>query len=263
MYNTPRDFRPNTRKIYEDHHKVSVLPDFHVHHKLPVRLGGDHSPENLVALTKDEHVKAHLDLHENYGDPRDLCAAHMIGGFSREAHLIAAGMGGRASQVLKRENNIPNGFQLFSPEKRKAIASKAGRVGAATQIANREGIHTKDQGKRREWARLGAEAVKEQFSCSERQASRGRKGGPKNKGFKWYRDAESKPQKYTPVLQKVESFEAFIKRTGFLKGRGSVVPKGSKFYNNGIKQWMFNPSKHDESYEDFVQINGFIKGRLK
>lgn len=259
----PRGFRPNTRKIYEDHYQVCVLPGFEVHHVLPTRLGGSHGPENLVPVTRDEHVQAHLDLWVEHGDTRDLCAAYMISGRSKEAHLIACSMGGKRSQEIKRERGDLNGFQLFDKDKRAHIARIAGRKGGMTQVAKRLGIHTDDAELRSEWARMGALAVRDVFSESERQASRGRRGGVKNSGAKWYLDADQKPQKYTAKMQEAESFDAFIARTGFTPGRGKSNLKGSRFYNNGERQWMFDPAKHEVSFENFLKQYGYYEGRLK
>lgn len=259
----PREFRPNTRKIYEECYQVCVLPAFEVHHVLPVRLGGSHEPDNLIPVTRGEHVQAHLDLWVEHGDPRDLCAAYMISGRDREAHLIACSMGGKRSQKVKRERGDLNGFQLFDRDKRVEIARIAGRRGGMTQVVKRLGIHTDNAELRSEWARMGALAVREVFSESERQASRGRRGGVKNRGAKWYLDAEGKPQKYTENMQKAESFDAFLARTGFKPGRGESNLKGSSFYNDGESQWMFNPENHEVSFEDFVKSHGFNRGRLK
>lgn len=242
---------------------MCVLPQFEVHHILPVRLGGTHAVANLMPVTRAEHVQAHLDLFVAHGDPRDLCAAHMIAGRDREAHLVACAMGGVASQRAKRARGIANGFQLFSRTKRRRVAAAAGRVGGAMQVLNRMGIHVDDAAQRSAWARLGAEAVKERFTRPAAQAARGRKGGARNAGSRWYRDANAKPQKYTAAMQTKESFELFLHRTGFETGKGRSISKGSRFYNNGVEQWMFDPAKHDTSFEVFLQKNDFKKGRLK
>lgn len=261
-HSSPQDYRPNTRKLYEDFHQVCVLPVFEIHHVLPVRLGGTHDVSNLIPVTRDEHVQAHFDLWVEYGDPRDLCAAYMISGRNKEAHLVACAMGGTASQIKKRATGMLNGFQQFDKKKRIRVASNAGKIGGAAQVLKRLGIHVDDAAQRSAWARMGAEAVKKQFSQPEVQASRGRRGGLKNKGAKWYRDAQGQAQAYTATMQLVEPFDVFLKRTGFAAG-GRKGTKGSKFYNNGVKQWMFDAAKHDISFEVFLQNNGFIKGRLK
>lgn len=213
------EYRPNTKKLYEEHYNVIIPDDYEVHHILPIRLGGTNDIKNLTVLHQEDHALAHLELYEKFGDPKDLCAYHMISGRNREAHLIACAMGGRASQIAKKERGELNGFQLFDEEKRKSIASKAGSIGGAKQKELGIGIHT-DEETRREWAKLGALSVIEKngFLDKERQSERGKRGGVKNKGTKWYNNGE-KLFKYTAKQQEQESFEDFLQRTGMKKGR--------------------------------------------
>lgn len=212
-------YRPNTKKLYEEHYNVIIPEEYEVHHVLPVRLGGTHDVGNLTVLHQEDHALAHLELYERFGDSRDLCAYHMISGRNREAHLAACAMGGRASQTAKKERGELNGFQLFDEEKRKAVAAKAGAVGGTKQKELGLGIHT-DVETRREWARLGALAVIEKngFADAAKQAERGKKGGVKNKGARWYNNG-IKLFKYTATQQEVESFDNFIVRTEFNKGK--------------------------------------------
>ena len=211
------DYRPNTRKMYEEHYGVCVLPGVDIHHVIPLRHGGQHEVSNLVPLWRDEHAQAHMDLYEKFGDPRDLCASYMIAGRTEEAALIASSMGGKASQVAKKERGELNGFQAFSAEKRKRVAAKAGAIGGAKQRDLGMGIHV-DASTRAAWARLGAAAVAERFTDPEVQASRGKRGGVKNKGFKWCHDGINS-FKYTAAQQEEEPFEDYIARMGYHKGR--------------------------------------------
>ena len=212
-------YRPNTKKLYEEHYGVTIPDDYEVHHVLPERLGGTHDISNLTVLHWTDHALAHLELYEKFGDPRDLCAYHMISGRNRDAHLVACSMGGKKSQEVKKARGEANGFQLFDEEKRKAVAAKAGSIGGTKQKQLGIGIHV-DEETRREWARLGALAVIEKngFTDAARQAERGKKGGVKNKGARWYNDGVTL-FKYTVAQQEVESFDDFIARTGYKKGR--------------------------------------------
>lgn len=257
------DYRPNTRKMYEEHHGICVLPGVDIHHELPLRHGGKHEVSNLVALWRDEHAKAHLELYERFGDPRDLCASYMISGRTEEAALLASSMGGKASQIAKRERGEANGFQLFTPERRREIAAAAGRIGGAVQKEQGIGIHT-DEKTRAEWARLGALAVMERngFLDPDVQSERGKRGGVKNKGFKWCHNG-AREFKYTAAQQTNEPFDAYLARTGLLPGKLPSNNVGSRFYNNGSEQWMFRPTDHTESFEEFLEKNKFKKGRLK
>lgn len=254
-------YRPNTKKLYEDYYKVKVPEGYEVHHILPVRLGGTHDIENLTAIHESDHALAHLRLFETHGDPRDLCAYHMISGRNHEAHLVACAAGGRASQIGKKERGELNGFQLFDEGRRKAIASKAGSIGGTKQRDLGIGIHV-DEKTRVGWAKLGAAAVAKQFTDPVIQASRGKRGGVKNKGARHYNDGVTMFV-YTSAMSELEPFDAFIERTGMKPGKFGALESGSKYYNDGEKQWVFQPSKHSETFEEFLEKNNFYKGRLK
>ena len=256
-------YRPNTKKLYEEHYGVTIPDDYEVHHVLPERLGGTHDISNLTVLHWTDHALAHLELYEKFGDPRDLCAYHMISGRNRDAHLVACSMGGKKSQEAKKARGESNGFQLFDEAKRKAVAAKAGSIGGSKQKELGLGIHV-DEETRREWAKLGALAVIEKngFTDSNRQAERGKKGGVKNKGARWYNDGIANFC-YTAAQQMEEPFDEFLKRTGMKAGKTTNRTVGAKFYNDGVNQFMFVQSDHAESFEEFLVNNGFKKGRLK
>lgn len=213
----PKPFRPNTKKLYEDFHGVKIPKGYAVHHTLPVRLGGTHDVSNLEVLDRDSHIFAHLALYQEYGDIRDLCASYMLRGLPDEARKLAAAKGGRAGWVSNREKGVVSGFGAQAEERRKEVAAIAGKIGGTRQRDLGIGIHV-DAETRAGWAKLGAAAVAEKFSDPEVQASRGRRGGAKNKGFKWCNDG-TKEIKYTMAQQEVEPFEEYLKRTGYTKGR--------------------------------------------
>lgn len=257
-------YRPNTRKIYEEHYGVRVPSHMSVHHKLPVRLGGTHDPENLEPLTKDQHVVAHIMLYAIHGDVRDLCAAHMICGHTKESRRLAASMGGKKSAENSRNLDRPMGFQFFDPEFHRQVASEAGKIGGAVCRDRKLGIHAQTAEERREIASLGG--LK---SCdfngwrnSKVQSENGKKGGPKNKGFRWY-VKDGKRLKYTLKMQEKESFGDFIQRTGYEVGGTPTFAKGSRYYNDGVKEYVFNPLKHDITFDQFIESGSFVAGRKK
>lgn len=259
-----QDYRPNTRKMYEKHFNLKVLPGVDVHHRLPLRHGGKHEVDNLVLLFRDEHAQAHLDLYEKYGDPRDLCASYMISGRTEEAAFVASSMGGKASQIAKRERGDLNGFQLFSPERMREITSKAGSIGGAKQRELGIGIHAQTREERLAVASRGgiASIEKNGLRDSRRQSERGKKGGVKNIGARWFNDGVTN-YCYTAAQQVKEPFDEFLKRTGMKAGNKKSELTGAKFYNDGARQWMFRPSDHAESFEEFLAKNKYQKGRLK
>lgn len=123
----------NVRKVFEDHNGVCVLPGHDVHHVVPLRLGGNNEPSNLVVLLRSDHAKAHFELYATHGDFRDLCAAYMLAGRTEEAVKQAAAAGGKAAARNRMESGGKTGFQLMESTRMLAIASKAGRVGGLLQ----------------------------------------------------------------------------------------------------------------------------------
>ena len=215
-----QQYRVNARKVYERHHGVKVDQGIEVHHKLLRRLGGSDDPANLELLTQAEHKAAHLKLFEEYGDFRDLCAFHMIGSNFSEAQMIAASNGGKAAAKVFKESGRPQGFQFFDPEQMRKAASAGGKIGGAKQRDLGIGIHAQTPEERLVIASMGGtkSCLTNGWKDPTTQAENGRKGGPKNKGFRWYRDA-SQAYKYTATQQLVEDFDVFIQRTGYMVGR--------------------------------------------
>jgi len=219
MYKTKKPYRPNTRKMYEEAHGP-ISKKLAVHHILPERLGGLHEVANLVALTKEEHIQAHLDLYETYGDVRDLCASYMLKGLSAEARKLAASKGGTQANINRIKTGRLTGTQLFDKNKRKRVATKAGRVGGAKQRDLKLGIHGLSLEESSKNASLGGKASCEVNGWKDPkvQSKNGKRGGVKNKGFKWYTDGSSS-FKYTKAQQLEEDFDSFISRTHYRKGR--------------------------------------------
>lgn len=265
MRMTRRYSRPNTRKLYEEHYNVIVPPGFDVHHKIPLRHGGTHTVGNLEVLARDVHALAHLELYNTYGDVRDLCAYYMLSGRTEAALQLACSRGGLESQRRKKLRGDLNGFQLFSPERRKEIASKAGKIGGTRQKEQGKGIHAHSPERQREVARMGAIAAMKVngWTDTKKQSERGKKGGPKNKGFKWCNDGTAS-YKFTTKQAEVETFEEHLARTGRVAGRlVTRTLKGARFYNDGSKQFMFVPDEHEVTFDKFLAVGGFHEGRLR
>lgn len=53
-------------------------PGYHRHHLVPRHMGGSDDDDNIVYLTKQEHINAHLELYEKYGKDQDRRAALLI-----------------------------------------------------------------------------------------------------------------------------------------------------------------------------------------
>jgi hypothetical protein len=204
----------NYKKLYEEHHGP-IPQDYEIHHIIPRYAGGTDDISNLVALSKEDHKKAHMERYEKYGDFRDLCAYHMIGYNFSEAHQVSSSEGGKIGGTKVYDT----GVGIFRSEKeRKIWAAMGGRIGGKMQKENGLGIHTPNKELRLQWASKGGKASGV-FQDPKRQSEFGKRGGVKNKGFRWYIDENGNNKKYTPTQQINENFEDFIKRTQFTRGR--------------------------------------------
>lgn len=132
-------------------------------------------------------------------------------------------------------------------EKAYNIRSKAGKKGSETQMKNKSGIFGKTKEERSEHGRYANSKLKEKglgFYSSKTQSELGKRGGPKNKGFRWYNDG-SKDYKYTAKQQAELSFEEFLSenpeyRPDRLKREYKPREKsrGKRTLTNGIKNIM-------------------------
>jgi hypothetical protein len=91
-----------------------VKKGFHRHHKVPVHAGGTDDDENIVYLTVEEHIQAHLDLYEKYGKDADLDAAHILRAciyrendeVKYENFIRSCVRGGKAAHEVKTANGF-------------------------------------------------------------------------------------------------------------------------------------------------------------
>jgi hypothetical protein len=170
-----------------------------------------------------EHADAHMALYEEHGDPRDLCAKYMILGFDEEANKIFASMGGKAAHANRIKNGTEHHIKLLSPEEHSRMASMGGKIGGAKCKEFGLGIHAQTPEEHLAIASMGGKANSEKndWGSSAKQSDRGKRGGVKNKGFKWYTDGISS-FKYTVAQQQEQPFEEFIEQHGF---RAGTVPR--------------------------------------
>lgn len=116
-----------------------------------------------------------------------------------------------------------------SEDDRKAWASLGGKAGAKVQIENKIGIHGHTPEQRIAVAKIGNAKAKELgkgFFSPKTQSELGKRGGPKNKGFKWYNDGH-KSFKYTKKQQEKQSFETFLNDNPIYR-RGRVNAKSKE-----------------------------------
>ena len=204
----------SVRKIYEKYHGP-IPQDYEIHQIIPKFAGGNDDISNLVALSKENHKKAHLDRFEKYNDFRDLCSYHMICYNFTEAHRISSSIGGK----IGGQKVFDLGGGIFrSEEERKEWASMGGKIGGRKQFEEKIGIHAGTEEERKEWASMGGNASGA-FRNPVLQSELGKRGGVKNKGFCWFVDENGNNKKYTMKQQEIENFDDFITRTNFKRGR--------------------------------------------
>lgn len=170
--------------------------------------------------------------------------------FSKEEKKIFCKMGGYKAAAINRKLNRA----IFDPEVRKKQHETLKREQKSAYY---------DPVLKKEICSKGGKAgpfsssyyVKNGLSESDRinaQRERGKKGGPKNKGFKWYNDGK-KSFKYTLKQQNEKDYDLFLKENNYFPGKLSNH-KGLIWVNDGIKNYMIE--------EKFFDKTKFKPGRL-
>lgn len=154
---------------------------------------------------------------------RDLYRDSKMGFYSNEAHK-------KGHQILRETQRSA----FYDPNLRYEISSKGGKVGCFTkEYYEKNGLGEEDR--------------------IEAQRERGRRGGPKNKGFRWYNDGK-KSYKYTVKQQSIKSFQDFIiENPQFSPGRNTILT-GKKWCNDGINNYFISL--------DEIQSRNLTLGRL-
>ncbi len=146
------------------------------------------------------------------------------------------------------------------PELLRERNSKAGKIGGRVCVERKRGIHGLSEEARMKNSKAGIAAAREKgcgFFNPKFQSELGKRGGPKNKGFKWYNNGE-KSFKYTLKEQFKEDFYSFLKNNPqFSEGRIFKTTADTKWMNNGTinKRVPINEI-------DIYLSNGFIFGRI-
>ena len=91
-----------------------VLKGLHRHHVIPIHAGGTDDDDNIVYLTVDEHIQAHLDLYEKYGKEADQDAASLLlackyranDEVKMENYKRSCARGGKGAHKVKLENGF-------------------------------------------------------------------------------------------------------------------------------------------------------------
>lgn len=207
------------RKIYQEHHNVVLENNVEVHHIVPRHEGGSDEMSNLVAITKEEHAKTHLERYHKYGNFRDLCAYHMIGYNFTEAHRISSSIGGKIGGKRVRDSSIG----IFRSDTDRTIwASMGGKVGGKSQAKNGSKWHLYklDSEAHRVKSSLGGK-TSGVFQNKDFQSEMGKRGGKNNKGYVWLNDG-IKSFKYTAKQQQESDLDMYLNNNPHIK-RGRII----------------------------------------
>lgn len=126
----------NYRKVFERYHQCCLLPGVDIHH-----LDGNHNnnhPENLQAVTLQEHYNIHKSQNDHY-------ACFMIASrmnIKPTDWIDMARINGRKSAIKNRDNGV--GLTVWAknnPELAKDQRSRAGKVGGRIASDQKLGIH--------------------------------------------------------------------------------------------------------------------------
>lgn len=133
--------------------------------------------------------------------------------------LRIASKGGKVGGALVFERKIGI-FRDY--EERRIWCSMGGKVGGKVQAEKGLGFHQYKNNPElhRKWSSEGGKkgCLLNGWKDSSQQRERGKRGGLKNKGFKWYNDG-SKEFKYTLKMQTKIPFDEFILETQYKVGR--------------------------------------------
>lgn len=236
----------------------------HLHHIVPIHMGGLDMAGNLEELTIKQHAKKHLQLYNKYKKQEDLAAYKFLNGLNEEGFWEICSMAGKMGGKLTVLNK--SGIHGLSKSKKRKIASKGGK--ATQKTLKLKQLTSFYNPILREAALKRAKQIQEETKTNpithatrEQQSLWGKRGGPKNKGFIWLNNGITE-LKYTRKQQKIESVCKFLKNNPqYSKGRLINPLKDTiAFSNSKGNRKYFNPKKY-ESIEQFLIINeGYKRG---
>lgn len=144
--------------------------------------------------------------------------------------LRIASKAGKVGGALVKARGI--GIFAADAETRKERSRKAGKIGGTVQFRNKTGIHalTPEQRIIKSSKAGKANSLKNNWGESSKQASRGKRGGIKNKGFVWLTNGIIE-LKYTQAQQNITPVDVFLKdHPSFRRGHNH----GKKLNENKI-----------------------------
>lgn len=179
----------------------------HKHHIIPRHVGGTDDIYNHLYVTPEGHYQLHYERWLKFGEIGDLAACQLLQKnhlrLTKEERRKVCSAAGKKSGQMQFEKKI--NIHSQTKEERLKLSSKGGQNGAFSKsYALRNGITEKER--------------------IQKQSERGKRGGPKNKGFCWITDGKTSI-KYTKPMQEKESVNDYIiNNPSFRKGRTDLKP---------------------------------------
>jgi len=210
---------PGYRKQWEQENG-KIEEGYHLHHIIPKYAGGTDDLDNLILVTKEEHQKLHLERYNEFGDFRDLCAYYVIGSEFEKCRKEQCSSAGKIGGKVVYDTKVGLFKESITEDMRKKWSSEGGKIGGKKQAELGLGFHQYKNNPElhKSWSSKGGLASGN-FKNKEFQSEMGKRGGVKNKGFKWIHD-ENKSYKYTKKHQEEKSLEDFLEEnTHMKKGR--------------------------------------------
>jgi len=142
--------------------------------------------------------------------------------------VVKLGVGIHALTFEERSKIQKERIAKTDPDRIKEIASMGGKIGGAKNRDLGLGFCGASSEKQREYAKIGIEAARKKqvgFFSSETQSLLGKKGGVKNKGFRWYNDGV-RDYKYNSELSESENM--------FINGYRKIYDCGNLVFSTVI-----------------------------
>lgn len=219
MWEHTRTMSKNYRKVFERYHQCCLLPGVDIHH-----IDGDHNnnhPENLQAVTLQEHYDIHKSQNDHY-------ACYMIAtrmDIKPNDWIEMARINGRKSAIKNKDNGI--GLLSWiknNPELAQKQRSDSGKVGGKKCADEKIGFHGLSKEQKLEIASQGGKKAAELglgFKAGHASQA-GRVGG--KKGGQWAKENKSGIFALTPEQIKAKNQKAAI--TKLIKnGKACRYPK--------------------------------------
>lgn len=135
-------------KIYTNGevHKHHIIPKYWFREKTTEEIQYCDSEENLISLSREDHIKAHELLYEIYKNPQDRAAVYMLQGKKEESLRLWRQLGADTIHNILKNEGITFWDSDFQKEMAKRsmarpdaleIRSKGGKVGGRNRNLNR------------------------------------------------------------------------------------------------------------------------------